>query len=93
MISNPLDHRLVPALKALRIEAGKGGAALSKFREVRNRVPDAEVGRVLDDVLSELTRPTEAKTRLQPASALGALRCLRDRGFPEVQAFIFDSWK
>lgn len=93
MISNPLDRKLVPALKAVRKEGGKSGVTASKFREFRSRVLDAEVGRVLDEAFTEITTPTEAHVKPQPESAVGALRLLRDRGFTEVEAFLFEVWK
>lgn len=93
MISvNPIDRKLMTILKALLkgpFDGPKREKVGKEFRDVRARVVDAELGRILDDVFAEYSGPPGNRTDPtleQTAKRLGALRA---RGLVETAAFLF----
>lgn len=96
MIANPVDRKLVTVFKVLfkgTSDSSKREKVGKEFRELRNRMLDAELGRLLDGLIAELSDPQSSRSRPNTDQAAKTLGELRARGLVESAAFLFLKWR
>lgn len=92
---NPLDRKLTSVLKTLLTGAAEGAKrdkANKDFRDLRSRVVDSDLGRILDQLFGSFSAPA-GRAKPDVGEVFKIIMALRERGFVEAPAFLFFQWR
>ena len=89
---NPLDRKLAAVFKALNKGAQdehRKQKTSKEFGQIRGRVVDESLGKRLELLFSEFSRPPAQRRRLEVAESQTIIRDLLNRSFVETSALLF----